>query len=107
MTLTRDDILKMEAGRDIDELITAKIISTDGFWHGVKPYSTDVTAAFQIVGKLIKPDWGWKIESFHMAGELMWSACYRGDTEEGIDYYTATANTVQLAICKAALYTML
>ena len=148
MILTRDDILKIEAGREIDALVAELVMGwtncqrceyairlldetiiiegkvwignppltgieqdlSDSFsprWYPIRNYSTDLTTAFQIVGKLIKPDWAWKIESYHVNGILMWSACYRGDTEAGIDYYTATADTVQLAICKAALYTML
>jgi len=101
--MTRDEILNMEAGREMDELITQKVISNDGFWHGIKPYSTDISVAWQVVEKLCDETGCDVVKVCKRDPELLrgeWSCNFGRGAE-------AFGDSAPLAICRAALLTKL
>lgn len=103
--MTNEDIDKMEAGPELDKLVNEKVfgIQLNEFDDitSIKPYSTDIAAAWEVVEKLkgdpidSKIDWSWNPEISWLDGNRGWSVVLRGC--EGV------APTVQLAICRAAL----
>jgi len=96
--MTREEILKMEAGTDLDKTITHKVISDDGFWHGVKPYSTDIAAAWEVVEKMRS------ISEFSFVWHRRPMAIFDKVNEEDKDLGDwVGAETAPLAICRAAL----
>ena len=117
--MTKEEILKMAAGNKLDAQIArgifGKQIANDGIWKEyvlgrgrltdasgkfdlilLEPYSTDISAAWQVVEKIrtidtyIEISNGWQPEQF-------WRVKL---TPEGID---AWGRTLPEAICKAAL----
>jgi hypothetical protein len=67
----------------------------------------DITGAWLVVEKMQKPDWAWGIESVYIKGKLMWFVTFWGDVDgELITDANAEAETLPLAICKAALKAM-
>ena len=113
--MSRDEILTMEAGREMNELIAEKImgwikynpnISTEYNFDGwfIKcpdglglcvesddwSPSTDMTAAWQVVEKMDMP--------FYLERKDDWFAMFGDELD-----YSANADTAPLAICRAAL----
>jgi hypothetical protein len=107
--MTSDEILNMPAGLHLDALITTRIFCVDGFWHGQKPYSLDISAAWEIVEKFVSQ--GYKFHIYRYGnwnkknGKRCWQA-YMGDPQLNLFPY-ANADTAPLAICRAALLTTL
>jgi hypothetical protein len=111
--MTNDEILNMEAGLEMDELVTESVMGWerrtfkhDGvdFWHlpgtarcelDVPPYSTDIAAAWQVVEKasLFKLD----CLQIHDSSDWWCEIALEGRP------YEATADTAPLVICRAAL----
>ena len=119
--MNKEDILNMEAGEELDELIAEKVMGfiklpfpglpkfqkpTD---DGVIPlyytpkYSTDISAAWEVVEKILKMPSSVNIQcDFHSDGNYF--ACYihpypRDETKLIMEH----APTAPLAICRAAL----
>jgi hypothetical protein len=90
--MTREEILNMPAGREMDALIAEKVIDPD--WVKLKNlcphYSTDIAAAWELVEKM-------KYFTLYR-GDGYWECEYSGQYLESID-----AETAPLAICRAAL----
>lgn len=72
-------------------------IDTKGEWAPIHNYSTDISAAMQV---LAKSDGMWELARWKEGGPWMFR-CYLRFGEDGIG--TATANTAEMAICLAAL----
>lgn len=98
--MTRDEIMNMPAGREMDELI-GKIIYQDALSFYVLPnYSTDIRAAWDVVEKIKEKTFG-----------VYWKD--RPDIEDwcivlnAVDSYSGAeavyGETFPLAICRAAL----
>jgi hypothetical protein len=95
--MTRDEILKMEAGWEMDAKVGAlimgkkKLIEFDCF----EP-STDISAAFEVLEKLGEVSWSlspcWSLGTGKRVGFSFW-----------IGGETTVAPTAPLAICRAAL----
>ena len=120
--MTREDILKMEAGREMDALIAEKVmewtaiskitpgISLDligtppqGRPDLVPHFSTDISAAWEVVKEM-------SAKNYWCIMEIMSSRCYTMFEEvKTKDKYQAEANVYELplAICRAALLTTL
>jgi hypothetical protein len=97
--MTRDEILNMPAGREMDVTIGYHVMDL-GAPPGVYPeYSTDIAAAWEVVEKA-------NVSCIQQAigdtpDELLWFACC-GDASTACDT-EAFAETAPLAICRAAL----
>jgi hypothetical protein len=114
--MTREEILAMPAGRELDSLISEKIMGyvTHGHFREkngvrilVQPYSTDISAAWEVVEKIqgLRELNGCKVRL--QVKILVIRGIY---TVSIIDYLNndkclgeETANTAPEAICKAAL----
>lgn len=119
--LSRDEILAMPAGAEIDKLVAEKVMGWkvtqhDGYWvvknwvvkTGNLPYyswewkpSSDIRTTWVVAEKLAKEPRAWIIESINTKDGLMWRAIYWGD-DVTLDI-SVTASTVQLAISQASL----
>jgi len=111
--MTRDEILKMPAGREMDEQV-GYIVYPDAKKRGfiVCPkYSTDIKDAWEVYEKLIsdcksnngEPDF-FMLNAYHAYPERGWYiakiwAHHDGDIVE----FELTAPSAPLAICRAAL----
>jgi hypothetical protein len=121
--MTRDKVLIMEAGRELDALVAEKVmgVNTDRFiwkrygkpdsiqnedYGGPRHYSTDIDAAWQVVEKLEQhPDEILFSCSRKGGKELVWEMRFRKCRGNQHDYI-ASAPTAPLAICRAALLTL-
>lgn len=111
MKMTRDEILAMPAGREMDALITEKVMSghvkrrSDGTPHYLTwtPYSTDMGAAWEVVEKMAHEPFAWHIESVNIVDGLMWFVCYWGDGSKAILDWSTDCESLTLAICRVAL----
>lgn len=118
-TLSREQVLAMEAGAEIDGLVAERVMGWDRisgsefrrpdgsvaetveqpFPHQIQPPwrpSTDIVAAWWVVEKCaVTPGAGWpKIEAAEFSGKA-WKCC--------LGMASSTAPTAPLAICRAAL----
>jgi hypothetical protein len=106
--MTRDDILAMEPGREMDELVEFKVMGTrkpaKGFVINPKHYSTSISAAWEVVEKFPLVDVS-RCEFFegNVTHEIkMWVKL-----DEDAIPYELSAKTAPEAICKAALLAVL
>jgi hypothetical protein len=129
--LTRNKILKMEAGREMDALVAEKVFGgpeahKDWYWwdganmvwsndtaYGAKPilipalfagphFSTDISAAWEAVEKMKQ---GGHIFTFEMVtdDEDQYSAGFERKMEDYKPIWSGFGDTAPLAICRAAL----
>jgi hypothetical protein len=99
--MTRDEILAMPAGKDIDDLVdefvfgkpTPKDNNTILYIRNSKSYSTDISAAWEVVNAMEKYSCDFAIKK----GVDAWSAIVGGGA------WICDAETAPLAICQAAL----
>ncbi|MFD1776978.1 BC1872 family protein [Paenibacillus rhizophilus] len=102
MTLTREEILAMEPGRELDELICNQIFELEMVAH--VHYSTDISAAWEVVGKL---DYEVTVKKYEaMSGYRYWARVNGADPNR-FDEKIANCKTAPEAICKAALLAVL
>ena len=121
--MTREEILKMEAGREMDCAIAEEIFgwkiltkippliwinnpadkANGGYGNRVPHYSTDIAAAWEVVKKLVSIEeegftkWQVVIDS---DGINRWIADFKDDP---LHTTNCSAPTAPLAICRAAL----
>ena len=120
--MTRDEILNMPAGREMDKLIAEKIFGwsdfgsfedggisgkdKDGDGWILPYYSIGIAAAWEVVEKFMP----YKSPSLYVVG-TMWFCFFALKTGEGLFASTnvleAKAPTAPLAICRAALLAMI
>lgn len=99
--MTRDEILNMPAGREMDLLIADTFSLKEGqVFVYIEPFSTNMEAAWKVVEKTAKEPFAWDISSINVGGKTIWSALYWGIEEV---FCEAEADTAPLAICRAAL----
>lgn len=122
--MTRDEIEKMPAGREMDVLIAKHVMGltvtsseemayrrteygySDLHRIDARKYSEDISAAWLVVEKLAKEPCAWYIHSINLTTGLRYNADYWEETDSPdgkIISYNATAETAPLAICRAAL----
>ncbi len=130
--MTRDEILKLPAGGDIDELVAEKVMGfrvyrnesmghhiaypdkeSNKYWF--KPIgqlgtfcnwspSTDIATAWEVVSATAKEPFAWYIESVNIKDKpVIWWVGYWGGPTEEIFMYSAEDESLSLAICRAAL----
>ena len=121
--MTREEIERMPAGREMDRLIAEKVMgwksdgshSSDGLpiyhtyqngsrdvWLRDWKPSSDIAAAWQVAEKL-RNEWG----SFDLRAGLQWFCWSDVDNRIAGEVVAASADTASLAICRAALIEML
>jgi hypothetical protein len=110
--MTRNEILNMPAGREMDELIRLEILDLEvfttpegkllgeGTFQEIPHYSTDIAAAWEVVEKMRINDW-----EFYLEWENQPWALFEND--KCMLDKCAEAITVPLAICRAALLAVL
>jgi len=99
--MTRDEILAMEPGRELDALVAEKVMGWTHYreeWGGVVPdsishYSTDISAAWEVVEKM-GPFTQLTADIYN--GITVWHCSF--SVVDSVDAVTAPE-----AICKAAL----
>jgi hypothetical protein len=121
--MNRDEIMKLEAGRELDTLVAEKVMGLTAdkehcpycgaeMWIGAlrsrcsscsewrygwyKNYSDDISAAWEVVEKIRE-----YIECIWPNDRGLWSLLSYERLEEGLT--TVSAETAPLAICRAAL----
>ena len=114
--MTREEILNMPAGREMDALVAEKVMGADtkqyyrldGIpWHkhDLPAYSTEIDAAWKVIKGL---EYNWNLcrdvgkcgSDYETAGDMNYRFIY---TAPGMPMEGITADTAPLAICRAAL----
>lgn len=99
MSMTQDDVMRLE-GRELDEAVARDVLGLT--WSpvaGPVPYSRDIDAAWQVVERMLTLGWHLNLMSLHRDGSL-WSAEFEAAAETTRHIYGESA---PLAICRAAL----
>ncbi|GAB7057397.1 hypothetical protein JCM16163A_41460 [Paenibacillus sp. YK5] len=117
MTLSREEILAMPSGRELDVLVAEKVMRGTAHTYvfnnktingmmvpiengtrisRIPHYSTDISAAWEVVEKMKRNDWVFVINSISEE----WTALFYLDR---IHEHEVTCNSAPEAICKAAL----
>lgn len=133
--MTKDEILKMEAGRELDALVAEKVMRLSpcdawqmfrwtmngGEWihrneicqydnkcypaQNCPYYSTDITAAWEVVVKMENDDYWWTAEDVNPNSDPVAYSCTFSKNGK---WYTAEWDfSMPLAICKSALLAVL
>lgn len=70
-----------------------------------KAFSTDIAAAQEVINVMAREPFTWRIESIHTTeSNIKWKAWLCGNLPDGrIVEFRAEADTIPLAICRAAL----
>ena len=98
VSMTKEQILAMEAGSDLNWLICTEVFGGKTL-GSVKPYSTDISAAWQMVEKMVAEYGDFVIDYDDSYNGGKWSASV-DKLRVGV-----LAKTAEEAICKAALLT--
>lgn len=103
--MNREEILAMEAGEELDRVIsyvfdlplTEEV--ADQELLEVYHYSTDISAAWQVVERMMSNKWNWWSEYFQKSYQFSF---YR-EKKFPSHYYFASSKSCCESICKAAL----
>ena len=106
--MTKEEILQLEAGRELDALVMESVFGikrNDGteqyvIGHNLPHFSTDISAAWEVVEKMIE------LKMFINIGHggILWRINVSSrKMYERLEYTGITAMTAPLAICRAAL----
>ena len=99
--MNKEQILQLEAGIELDDAVHRKVMGRKepSLMHPLPKYSADISAAWQVVKKVMSEGYSyfsnygdnkkWGVTYAHSIGALVW------------------ADTIEEAICKAALLTKL
>lgn len=100
-TLTREAVLAMEAGPEMDAWVALKVTGLEECFAGYPPYSTDIAAAWEVVGKLL--DKGWLVNTECGGPTPNLAIVYRQSAKDiGCETHCGDG-PIPLAICRAAL----
>jgi hypothetical protein len=98
--ITREEILAMSAGVEMDMLIELELFGkVASVYYHPRPFSTDLSAAWEVVEKMKQNNW-----FFILSDNLFpdrWEASFFWDPNQTM--IEAIAETAPLAICRAAL----
>ena len=106
--MNRDEITKMPAGQEMDILIAEKVLKitteqwNEHFFRGASRFSVDMEPAF-VVLQMLRPEYSFQILSNMSNGDYFVALTGVGSNKK---FCFATAETVPLAICRAALFTI-
>lgn len=97
--MTREEILAMRPGRDLDLLVCERVFDNKTF-GSVKPYSTDISAAWPVVEEMLSLGFSFSLQKQIITGrEPAWECCFfEGPPASPI----RGIKTAPEAICKAA-----
>jgi len=100
--MTRNEILNMPAGREMDALIAKEVfgldVKHDWHWqHTTQAYTTEIGAAWKVVDKLVR--FSITIESFPKGVLCRFFGAGQTTAGDAVGW----ADTAPLAICRAAL----
>lgn len=104
--MTRDEILKMKPGRELDVLIAKTVFrnaKNSWDWEFTLPsYSTDMSAAFDVVKEMSS-------KNYWFGCQVLSSKCQAWFSPSPNEKHDAIENTydLPLAICRAALFSIL
>ena len=127
--MTKEEILVLEAGKKLDALIAEW---KDGCYHDWKGqsvphagivlrctkcgafresgrqlpnqhYSTSISAAWQVVDKLVSEYYEFQLRTVYHHGKWHWYCSFEAPEDLGEGYFYFEANAAPVAICKAAL----
>jgi len=116
--MTLEEILRMEAGPELDRLVAKHIMgwkegqeileSLSGIGilgeKALPRYSTDITAAWSVVEKLVNLGWLVNLLSPWKGNATCHWTCYvERKGENGWERLEATGDSAPLAICRAAM----
>jgi len=123
--LTKDEILAMEPGRELDALVAEKIfglkykecigcyIDSNGDEQKIQRHSTEIAAAWEVVEKMyiegfrytinILDDWRFEKPTQHCCFAKLKPDCTDGSCTKSYDHFHAYGDTVPGVVCKAAL----
>jgi len=114
MNLTKDEILKMPAGREMDALIADEVLHLektnvagwywqDGMYDELPYYSSDDSDALSLIDKFLNAhrNYATSIESVNITGGRVWDVLLWGMDDDPI--FLAKAPTLSLAICRVLL----
>lgn len=100
--MTRDDILAMPAGREMDVTVGYHVMDLHGPPWIYPKYSTDIAAAWEVLDTEAVREWMFEMEP---VGNGMLRII--GKAESSYSGATIIADTAPLAICRAALLAVL
>jgi len=96
--MTRDDILNMPAGREMNRLVmewVTELTVDDNFY--IPAYSTDIAAAWEVVAKMGNVN---ELHDVELRTSIRGWIC---SIFNSFDNFEVNAETAPLAICRAAL----
>lgn len=111
--MTKEEILTMKAGEELDKLVAealgdvSEVTGSDkcyrhfqenpayGGWSIPAPVSTDISAAWQVVDRLVDSVRHYMFDLRKVYVNTLWEASFQGRVAQGV--------TAPEAICKAAL----
>lgn len=99
--MTRDEILNMPAGREMDSLV-AKYIMKVSDAREVFFFSTDIYVAWEVVKKIMSEYW-FSINTPCDSRSGMWEVDFMSLRDKSPFNYISYGDTAPLAICRAAL----
>ena len=108
--MTREEILNMEAGREMDALVAKMVTHNNYVFNNEHPsYSTNIASAWEVVEKLgynwtLTRDVGKCGNDYETAGDMTYRFIYAAP---GLPMEGVTADPAPLAICRAALLAVL
>jgi len=97
--LTREEVLSMVAGRELDELVAEKVFGYESITYDnspYKPFSTDIASAWEVVKKLEK-------DQFYITLHTMQANCLVEVFFKNEILAVNKSATAPEAICKAVL----
>lgn len=100
--MKREDLLAMEPGEELDGIVSQEIFGVEMIAH--VPYSSDISAAWEVVEKLEKEVTVKRFEG--MTGYRYWCRI-SGSDETRFDEKIAHGTKAPEAICKASLLAVL
>jgi hypothetical protein len=106
MKMTKETILAMSAGRELDALVAVRVMEFSDWWkkgndpipNYIPHFTTNLSDAFQVVDKLSKEQYPLTMDNNHWEGHF---DC--GFYVDDVTLIQAEAPTAPEAICKAAL----
>lgn len=96
----KEKVLAMKAGRDLNWLVCT-IIFDNKTLGSLRPYSTDISFAWQVVDRMEHHEF--RISNEYHNGEWYWYCGIEQPEDLSEGYFSATARFLPEAICKAAL----
>jgi hypothetical protein len=98
--MTKEEILAMEAGRELNYLVAKHIFNMDNTDY--IPYSENISAAWEVVEKIGQNKF--KVEILRSSDGKYFATCKKvGSVSDKLFEVYAKADTAPEAICKAAL----